>query len=765
MYDKKLFTIAVGKSRTDQDWQNQDTTWDGFCDCVCNTHRTAETVADYDKCTNESKTNIKDVGGFVGGKLSGGQRTKDSVVSRSMITLDMDYAQSDTWDRIKSSSKFDFACCLYSTHKHKPSAPRYRLIIPLASDVTPTDYTVLSSVIAEKIGKALFDPTTHEPNRMMFWPSTSSDGIFFFDRKAGDFLDPQDILKEAATMSETQVFPSVPKDKLSDPTLKKGIVGAFCRTFTVTGAIQKFLSHIYEPSSVANRFRYYSADSVAGLIVYEDKYAYSHHATDPVQGKSLNAFDLVRLHLFGTLDENVSQNTRYTDLPSYKAMCNLAKEEGIVKNEYSPASSESDTNLLTKLENALKTDPLLQNIRYNENSGQIDVKGYPAWLSGDSNDDQKTYPWNSMLNAKLMTYIAKTYNLQSKVLFPIALLSVASERRYHPIKEYLESLPSWDGTERVDTLLSTYFTTEDNAYTRQVIRKTLLAAIARVYHPGTKFDNMLILCGAQGIQKSEFFKRLAVDWFSDSLTFHQMNDKTAAEQIQGVWLMEMGELVGRRKADIESIKRFLSCTSDNYRPCYGINTENHPRQTVIVGTTNAEDGFLRDPTGNRRFWPVNVAEHPINHPRDMTTDIVAQIWAEAFVYYRRGESLILDEDALTIAKKEQENAIETNPSRGLVEKYLNTLLPKEWEQMDLDERRSFLHGDNYNHRVGTEKRIRISYIEIWCECFEEDVKYNRVNIQEIRLILNSIPGWNGSATKQVKTRLYGNQRCIFYEQL
>lgn len=760
---QRILKITIGRNRKDTDWKNQDITWDAFCARVRQTVRTSETIADYDRCSAERKTTIKDVGGFVGGTLSGSQRTKDSVVSRSMLTLDMDFAQSNTWDRIKNSSEFDFACCLYSTHKHKPSAPRYRLIIPLASDVTPTDYTVLSTVMAKQIGTELFDETTHEPNRMMFWPSTSWDGIFFFDQKAGDFLDPQDILTEAATMSETQVFPSAPKGKLSDPTLKKGIVGAFCRTFTITEAIQKFLPHIYEPSSSDNRYRYCSADSVAGLIVYEDKYAYSHHASDPVQGKTLNAFDLVRLHLFGSLDSDADSNTKYTDLPSYRAMCSLAKNEEAVKQELSSAKSEDDTNPLTKLEHILQTDPLLQNIRYNENSGRIDVKGIPAWWSSNTSNDQQTYPWDDVLNATLMTYIAKTYNIQSKTLFPIALLSVASERSYHPIREYMESLPTWDGTERVDTLLSTYFTAEDNSYTRQVIRKTLLAAIARVYQPGTKFDSMLILCGAQGIQKSEFFKRLAVDWFSDSLTFHDMNDKTAAEKIQGVWLMEMGELVGRRKADIESIKRFLSCASDNYRPCYGITTKNHPRQTVIVGTTNAEDGFLRDPTGNRRFWPVNVAAHPVNHPRDMTADTVAQIWAETLVYYKRGESLMLDDDALTIAQKEQDNAIEINPNRGLVEKYLNTLLPREWEQMDIHARRDFLNGNELSGHIGTEKRTRVSYIEIWCECFGEDITSKRVNTQDIRLILNSIPGWNGSAVKQVKIKPYGNQRCIVYE--
>ena len=191
---------------------------------------------------------------------------------------------------------------------------------------------------------------------------------------------------------------------------------------------------------------------------------------------------------------------------------------------------------------------------------------------------------------------------------------MASERAYHPVKEYLDALPEWDGVKRTDTLLTDYLGAEDSAYTRAVIRKTLAAAVARIYQPGTKFDSVLILNGPQGIGKSTLFARLAGAWFSDSLTLTDMRDKSGPEKLQGYWILELGELAGMKKTDVETVKSFLSRVDDKYRASYGLNVESHPRQCVIVGSTNTESGFLRDITGNRRFWPVRVNGESVKKP-------------------------------------------------------------------------------------------------------------------------------------------------------
>ena len=189
----------------------------------------------------------------------------------------------------------------------------------------------------------------------------------------------------------------------------------------------------------------------------------------------------------------------------------------------------------------------------------------------------------------------------------MAVTKVADDRAYHPLRAYLAGLPEWDGSPRVDTLLIDYLGATDNAYIRAVTRKTLCAAAARVYSPGCKFDTILVLNGPQGIGKSTLIAKLGGEWFSDSLQLSDTHDKTAAEKLQGYWILEIGELAGLRKAEVETLRSFLSRQNDIYRASFGRRATPHPRQCVFIGTTNAESGYLRDTTGNRRFWPVKVS--------------------------------------------------------------------------------------------------------------------------------------------------------------
>lgn len=174
------------------------------------------------------------------------------------------------------------------------------------------------------------------------------------------------------------------------------------------------------------------------------------------------------------------------------------------------------------------------------------------------------------------------------------------------MKRYLQGL-KWDGTKRLDTLLSEYLGAEDTAYTRAVMRKSLCAAVGRAVAGGIKYDYMPIFTGPQGIGKSTFLRILGKEWFSDSLTTFE--GKEAAELIQGTWINEIGELSAFTKQETQVIKQFLSKTDDIYRAAYGRRTDKYPRRCVFFGTSN--DGeFLKDVTGNRRFWPVDVGVHP-----------------------------------------------------------------------------------------------------------------------------------------------------------
>ncbi len=782
--------IAYGNSRMDKKWKNTDISWEDFCSRVKTTQRTTETVEEYRKMRKGGQDSIKDVGGFVGGHLKNGRRKKGNVLSRSMLTLDMDYGTSTIWEEI--STFFPYQCCIYSTHKHTPEHPRLRLIIPLFRDVGEEEYAAVSRMVAKEIGIDLFDDTTYEPERLMYWPSTSRNGIFVYEEKDGSLLDPDVFLNKYDDWRDTSTWPVSSRQsevidrslkEQADPLSKEGVIGTFCRTYSVSSAIDTFLKDIYEPSAMTGRYDYIPADSSAGVILYDDKFAYSHHATDPASGRLLNAFDLVRIHRFGHLDDRATESTPPSKLPSFINMCEFAIQDDEVKAQFTKERMEQATidftedNWQTALELdkqgkikdtldnivlIIRNDSELESIAFNKHRDGIDARDGLPW-------EQMKGGWNDSDNAALKVYLSNKYGIYSPTKTKDAILAVAAERSYHPIKEYLDHLPEWDGIDRVETLLIDYFNATDNSYTRAVTRKMMVAAVARIVHPGTKFDSVLILNGPQGIGKSTFFAKLASDWFSDSLTLTDMKDKAGPEKLQGYWILELGELAGMRKTDVEVVKSFISRSDDKYRASYGVNVESHPRQCIIVGSTNAESGFLRDITGNRRFWPVRISGDGKRKAWQMSVYDVEQIWAETLVLYAKGEKLYLEGSDVELATNEQADAMESDEREGLVRTYLDTLLPDDWNALSLYERRNYLNGSEFGgeSRVGTVERTLVCNMEIWCECFGRDASAMKpADSYAIAGIMKKINGWNkyqGNKNGTSNFPIYGRQRC--YEKI
>ncbi|WP_331654509.1 virulence-associated E family protein [Aminipila sp.] len=643
-------------------------------------------------------------------------------------------------------------------------------------------------MVAKEVGIDLFDDTTYEPERLMYWPSTSRNGVFVYEEKDGSLLDPDAFLNKYDDWHDTSTWPVSSRQsevierslkEQADPLSKEGVVGTFCRTYSIRDAIENFLEDVYEPSAMTGRYDYIPADSSAGVIVYDDKFAYSHHATDPASGRLLNAFDLVRIHKFGNLDDRASEGTSPSKLPSYVAMCEFAIKDDEVKSQFAKERMDQATADFTEdtwqtaleldkqgkikdtLDNIvliIRNDPELQSLAFNKHRDGIDARNGLPW-------SQMKEGWNDSDNAALKVYISNKYGVYSPTKTKDAILAVAAERAYHPIKEYLDNLPSWDGIYRVETLLVDYFGATDNSYTRAVTRKTMVAAVARIYHPGTKFDSVLILNGPQGIGKSTFFAKLAGDWFSDSLTLTDMKDKAGPEKLQGYWMLELGELAGMRKTDVEVVKSFISRCDDKYRASYGVNVESHPRQCVIVGSTNAESGFLRDITGNRRFWPVRISGNGKKKAWQMSVYDVEQIWAETLVLYEKGEKLYLEGDDVHLATSEQDDAMESDEREGLVRTYLDTLLPEDWDTMSAYERRNFLNGSEFGgeSHVGTVERTLVCNMEIWCECFGKDAAAMKpADSYAIAGIMKKIGNWNkytGNKNGTSNFPIYGKQRC------
>ncbi|MED4082037.1 virulence-associated E family protein [Halalkalibacterium halodurans] len=790
-------TIAIGKSRKETSWKNREMLWSDLLGRLSQTTRTRETYAEYKKMSKRDQDKIKDVGGFVGGTLKGGRRKTEAVSWRQVVTLDADYIKGDLWSSVEMF--YDFACAVYSTHKHSSQNPRLRLVIPLSRPVTPDEYSAISRKLADDIGIDFFDDTTYQPHRLMYWPSTSDDGEFVFKYQDEPWLDPDQVLAKYPDWTDPSYWPESSRqkqarkrlaDKQGDPHEKPGMVGAFCRTYSIPEAIETFLADKYEELG-DGRYTYREGSTTGGLVLYEDdKFAYSHHGTDPVGGLLVNSFDLVRIHLFGFQDEDVKDGTPTVKLPSYLAMMELTQKDGRVKRtigeEKLAAANEdfadmpevsndwlesleyrkngtllpSAKNLLLILEN----DPNLKGkIAYNSFSHRPVIRGDLPWRKMEEGEN-----WQDRDDASLRNYLDSVYDLSGQSKINDALVEVQNKNRFHPIQDYLNGL-MWDGIERLDTLLIDYLGANDTEYVRAVTRKMFLAAVARVMQPGIKFDNVLVMVGPQGLGKSYIVKKLGQKWHSDSISTVQ--GKEAYEQLQGSWLIELAELSATRKAEAEAVKHFISKQEDSYRVAYGRQTSVFPRQCVFFGTTN-DYTFLKDKTGNRRFWPVVVGQHERVKSiwRDMDQHEINQIWAEAVEVWRAKESLFLGKELENVAKEIQEEHTEESEKFGLIQEYLNRPLPDSWTEMDLSERRAYIHGTDFGEMPeGTMSRDKVCAMEIWAELFNGDVKQlNPVQAREINDILRRMPKWKphtGGRGRLYFGKLYGHQRAFIREMI
>lgn len=771
------YRVAYGESRKAKKWKNSTITWPELRERLQHPLRTSETQAEYSRMKSSGRSIAKDKGGFVAGELKDGQRKASAVICRSMLTLDLDNAAVDFLESYKTHSPY--ATLIYSTHSHTPEHPRLRLIIPLTRDVTPDEYNAITRLFAAEHGINQFDMCSFVPSQLMFWPTVSSDGVYVFEEVEGSPLNPDEFLAKYPQWHDPASLPTTIKERpphenagqqLEDPLVKEGIVGTFCRAVgTIQNAIDKYLSDVYEEAD-NGRYHYKGSSSIAGVLIYADKWAYSNHATDPAYHQECNAFDLIRIHRFPNEDEKKSFESMATWASSLPEVSTLILEErqDAARRAFgadSVALEDSGDwreklmrdkvgNLVNNLHNLgliMTNDPYMKSIVFNQLADGMEIKGPVPWAHASKF-------WRDADDAQLIWYVDQNYGNFSARNYEIAVTKFVDDRSYHPIKEYFSSLPAWDGVPRVDSLLVNYLGASDNKYVRAVTRKILCAAVTRIEHPGTKFDTILVLNGPQGIGKSTLIAKLGMEWFSDSLTISDMNDKTAAEKLQGYWIHEIGEMAGMKKADLEKVKGFISRQDDKYRAAFGRRVTPHPRQCVFFGTTNAENGFLRDVTGNRRYWVVFTPGGSDKRPWDLGQDEVNQIWAETITLVKNGEPLFLDADVTELAKIEQNAAMETDEREGLVRMYLETLLPENWEDMDLFSRRAFLAGDEIDHKEGTVERKTVSNMEIWCECFGNSKESLRgTDSFTIRSIMSRIEGWRRSDHTHYNN-LYGRQK-------
>ncbi|ODU62475.1 MAG: P-loop ATPase [Acetobacteraceae bacterium SCN 69-10] len=273
-------------------------------------------------------------------------------------------------------------------------------------------------------------------------------------------------------------------------------------------------------------------------------------------------------------------------------------------------------------------------------------------------------PWGDADDVRCAEWLQRHEINVPPVVVSRSVVAVARNIRIHPVRDYLTGL-AWDGTPRLDAWTVTYLGAEDTKLHRAMGAMWMISAVARIMRPGVKADHMLILEGPQGIRKSTALKVLASDaWFTDELA--ELGSKDAAQQMRGVWIIEMAELDAIGRAEVSRIKAFLTRTTDRYRPPYERYLVTVPRQCVFAGSVNP-DTYLRDETGNRRFWPVRCGEIDLDSLRRDRD----QLWAEAVVRFNAGATWWLeDRDLVGHAAAAQEARVQTDAWDSLIERWL-----------------------------------------------------------------------------------------------
>ena len=768
-YDKEI-NLAVAASRHSKTWRNKPFKISEFVKKLSVTKRTDETVEEYFKLPKAEQDEIKDSSGaFVGALLKNGRRRKPDVANRSCITTDLDYATPGTVDVIKKVLS-NVCHTVYATHKSTPTKPRFRLIVWTDRLMLTDEYQAATRKIAEEIGIDLFDTTGFHVNRLYYYPTTSVDGEYIFHHNDKPFLQvdevlakygPDEVWRNVAgwprSSREAQSLERMLK-KQQNPLEKKGLIGAFCRVVSIHEALDTHLEGVYTKES-KDRYTYADGTGTKGLIVYDGLYCFSNHDSDPASNQLCNAFDIIRIHKFGDLDNKADYNTPTPKLPSYKEMMEWARDIEEVKGELVKSKIDIDESAFDVFSEGDGDKGWLVKLQMNEN-GAIKPTFYNAvhimrndpTVSGRMKWNEFTYSMETMEEEEswsdadafwIREYIGRTYSTDfPEAKIEQAMKNQAIKNRYHPVQDYLIDL-EWDRKERIGTLFIDYFGCVDNAYVREASLCWFTAAVYRIFEPGFKFDTSIVIAGAQGIGKTTFIRELGLrEWYGELSSF---DPKIAVEEILGKWIIEISEMGATNRHELETQKSFLSACHTRTRLAYERRAVDYKRQCVFIGSTN-QDEYLKDSTGNRRWWPLDASEDIKFIDIKKLRREVDQIWAEAMMLYSQRRTVFLSDEARNLAEVAQEEKREEDSWQGIIEVWLGRDAPVDRYDTEF--------GSMENSSPGVRDRVCIQ--EIWDDCLKIKRDCRPVDRRRIGNILKRIKGWKRVSTCRFGMR-YGTQ--------
>ena len=357
--------------------------------------------------------------------------------------------------------------------------------------------------------------------------------------------------------------------------------------------------------------------------------------------------------------------TPYTFLGKFQNTQKSIQVSHIVTKEQLQISTNKNGKVIQSLENLEKIILSIIPVAYNELTNVIEII-----------DKQGiTTHYDERERSLIRMDIEKGFNLKAKNNdIDTAVICASDKFRYHPIKSKILNT-KWDGKPRAESFFIDVLGVEDNVYNRECTRKWLLAGIYRLFEPGTKFDEMLIIHGEQGLSKSTTFKKLALNFYVSE------TEKLSLEtliKIELAWIVDFTELATMKKTDLDTFKAWLSETNDTYRGKYDKKARTHERNFIICGTTNDKE-ILTDRTGNRRYWLMyGDEENRKMNIFDVEEDYILQLWSEVYQWYQNRETLLISNQAKLHMRKLTSEALEYNPLEERINSILEMLVPENW---------------------------------------------------------------------------------------
>ena len=689
---------------------------------LINTDKTAlETLASTNPQTINKDEDIKQYKAnnmmyFISGDIKANEdgsytRNDSNLKTRNLIVIDIEDTglTSKEVQTIIQEKLASYKYLLYSTISHKPNNPRLRLVLEPSRDIIKDEYKPTIQHIIQLLN-IKYDTSSCTWSQLQGLPIAVRDNEFIFTKH----LEGEPYPVQEAVKTEKKVITTYASESIKQIPHDQAI-----------SIMEKYVEN--EKENLQERNEYYlSCLTVIAKSVISGEIEKS-TAIKCIELLALNNEEWEKNNLRDLEREiNLSNGSIEYFKNDYTFKSKFEKtQQGIqvtnaVTQEKMKISTNENGKVIQTIENLEKIILSLIPVAYNELAQGIEIV----------NKQGKTEPFNNRIRDLIIADIEKKFNFIAKDRKVEIAFTTASERyRYHPIKQLIEPV-QWDGIERAETFFIDVLGVEDNSYNRECTRKWLLAGIYRLFEPGTKFDEMLIIHGDQGISKSTTFKKLALDFYVSE------TEKISLEtliKMELAWFVDFTELATMKKTDIDTFKAWLSETSDTYRGKYDRKARVHERHFIICGTTNDKE-ILTDRTGNRRYWLMYGEETRTKlNIFDVSKEYILQLWSEVYQWYKNRETLLISNETKLHMRKLTSDALEYNPLEERVNSILEMEVPNNWHDYLINKDSRFKYYNYVNDYVSYGK----SDIN-----FPQQTQILDITTKELHFLLGNGTGYN-----------------------